>query len=134
MKSENTESIREKILNLIESEYESDAAFERAVGLADKTVNNWRRGRSASFMRMLPRLCDTFRVNITELMDIPISGDTSNLSEDELHLLTVYRRARPLPTPMRTALAEVLENTIEMYLRSYTEVKRTDRRRGAKKQ
>ena len=134
MKSENTESIREKILNLIESEYESDAAFERAVGLADKTVNNWRRGRSASFMRMLPRLCDTFRVNITELMDIPISGDTSNLSEDELHLLTVYRRARPWPTPMRTALAEVLENTIEMYLRSYTEVKRTDRRRGAKKQ
>lgn len=134
MKNENTESIREKILNLIESEYESDAAFERAVGLADKTVNNWRRGRSASFMRMLPRLCDTFRVNITELMDIPISGDTSNLSEDELHLLTVYRRARPLPTPMRTALAEVLENTIEMYLRSYTEVKRTDRRRGAKKQ
>lgn len=134
MKNENTDSIREKILNLIESEYESDAAFERAVGLADKTVNNWRRGRSASFMRMLPRLCDTFRVNITELMDIPISGDTSNLSEDELHLLTVYRRARPLPTPMRTALAEVLENTIEMYLRSYTEVKRTDRRRGAKKQ
>ena len=113
MKNENTDSIREKILNLIESEYESDAAFERAVGLADKTVNNWRRGRSASFMRMLPRLCDTFRVNITELMDIPISGDTSNLSEDELHLLTVYRRARPLPTPMRTALAEVLENTIE---------------------
>ena len=134
MKNENTENIRTKILNLIESEYESDAAFERAIGLADKTVNNWRRGRSASFMRMLPRLCDTFRVNITELMDIPISGDTSNLSEDELHLLTVYRRARPLPTPMRTALAEVLENTIEMYLRSYTEVKRTDRRRGAKKQ
>ena len=134
MKNENTENIRTKILNLIESEYESDAAFERAIGLADKTVNNWRRGRSASFMRMLPRLCDTFRVNITELMDIPISGDTSNLSEDELHLLTVYRRARPLPTPMRTALAEVLENTIDMYLRSYTEVKRTDRRRGAKKQ
>ena len=134
MRNENTESIRAKILSLIEAEYESDAAFERALGLADKTVNNWRRGRSASFMRMLPRLCDVFRVNITEIMDIPLSGGTSDLSEDELHLLTVYRRSRPLPTPMRVALAEVLESTIEMYLKSYTEVKRTDRRRGAKKQ
>lgn len=134
MKNENTDKIRAKILNLIESEYESDAAFERALGLADKTVNNWRRGRSASFMRMLPRLCDIFRVNITELMDIPLSGDTSDLSEDELHLLTVYRRARPLPTPMRTALAEVLERTVEMYLTAYTEVKRTEHKRGTKKQ
>ena len=133
MKNENTESIRAKILSLIEAEYESDAAFERSLGLADKTVNNWRRGRSASFMRMLPRLCDVFRVNITELMDIPLSGDTSDLSEDELHLLTVYRRSRPLPTPMRTALAEVLESTIEMYLKAYAEVKRSNTKRGAKK-
>ena len=75
MKNENTDKIRAKILNLIESEYESDAAFERALGLGDKTVNNWRRGRSASFMRMLPRLCDTFRVNITELMDGDLFGE-----------------------------------------------------------
>ena len=38
MKNENTERIRERVISLIESEYESDAAFERALGLAE---NNW---------------------------------------------------------------------------------------------
>ena len=71
MKNENTESIRAKILSLIEAEYESDAAFERDLGLVDKTVNNWRRGRSASFMKMLPRLTEVFSVSISQIMDIP---------------------------------------------------------------
>ena len=44
MSKENTEAIREKILSLVESEFESDAAFEREMGLSEKTVNNWRRG------------------------------------------------------------------------------------------
>ena len=38
MKNDNTAVIRDKILALIEAEYESDAAFERAVGLADKAT------------------------------------------------------------------------------------------------
>ncbi len=39
MKQDNTERIRARILALIEAEFESDAAFERAMGLGDKTVN-----------------------------------------------------------------------------------------------
>ena len=45
---------RERILALIENEYDSDAAFEREMELPPKTVNNWRRGRSSSFMKILP--------------------------------------------------------------------------------
>ena len=60
MSSENAEKIRERILSLIDSEFESDAAFERALGLSEKTVNNWRRGRSASFMRILQKLSELF--------------------------------------------------------------------------
>ena len=50
---ENNERIRERVLSLIDSEFESDAAFEREMELPEKTVNNWRRGRSASFMKIL---------------------------------------------------------------------------------
>lgn len=132
MKNGNTEQIRARILTLIESEYESDAAFERAIGIPYKTVNNWRRGRSSSFMRILPRLSEVFRVNISELMDIPLSGDTSNLSEDELYLLSLYRHARPLPQTMRVALGETLEHTIKLYIAAYTEVKRMDNRKSTK--
>jgi len=133
MKADNTERIRVRILTLIESEFESDAAFERAMGLGDKTVNNWRRARSASFMKMLPKLSEVFKVNIGELMDMPLRRDTSELSEEELHLLKLYRRSRSMPDPMRKALRETLETTINLYINSCNDVKAAAKRRGPKK-
>ena len=123
MNGENEEKIRERILSLIDSEFESDAAFERTVGLPEKTVNNWRRGRSASYMKMLPQLSEQFRVNVGELLDMPLRTDTSELSEDELHLLLLYRKSRTMPQKLRTALRETLENTINLYIRSASELK-----------
>ena len=123
MNNENAEKIRERILSLIDSEFDRDAAFERALGLSEKTVNNWRRGRSASYMKMLPRLAEEFRVNVGELLDMPLSRDTSELSEDELHLLHLYRRSRTMPQKLRIALRETLETTIELYIKSATELK-----------
>ena len=129
-KKEENERVRARVLSLIDAEFESDASFERTLGLADKTVNNWRRGRSASFMRMLPTLTELFRVNVTELLDMPISDDASLLSEDEQHLVTLYRRSRTMPQAMRRALRETLEGTISLYLTAWTEAKRE---RGKKK-
>ena len=111
-----TDKIRERVLSLVDSEFESDAAFEREMGLREKTVNNWRRGRSASFMRMLPVLSEKFGVNVGEILDIPLSGDSTELSEEEIEILTLYRRAHVLPKKMRRALKETLESTINMYI------------------
>lgn len=122
MNKENTEKIRERVLSLIESQFESDAAFERALSLREKTVNNWRRGRSASFTKMLPILAERFGVNVGELLDIPLKKNTSELSEEELHLLHLYRKSRVLPVKMRAALRDTLETTINMYISSYQEV------------
>ena len=133
MKTDNVERIRARIISLIESEFESDAAFERALSLPDKTVNNWRRARSASFMKMLPRLSETFNVNISELMDIPLRRDTSELSDEELHLLRLYRRSRSMPDTMRRALRETLETTINLYIATNEELKEAPKRRGPKK-
>lgn len=121
MKNEQSEKIREKILGLIEYEFESDAAFERAMGLPTKTVNNWRRGRSSSFMKMLPKLCDAFGTSPSELLDIPLSKDGGELSEDEIRLLNLYRRSKTLPSGLRVALAENLENTIKLYIAACTD-------------
>ena len=123
MTAENNEKIRQRILSLIDTEFESDAAFERAMGLRDKTVNNWRRGRSASYMKMLPTLSERFSVNVGELLDIPLRKDTSELSEDELHLLHLYRRSRTMPPKMRAALRETMENLITLYIKSASELK-----------
>lgn len=118
MKNQTTESTREMLLSLIEAEYESDAAFERAIGLPEKTVNNWRRGRSASFMKMLPVLSERFGVHVGALMDMPLKGEAAELSEEELHLLHLYRKSRTLPKEMRSALIETVETTIRLYIKS----------------
>ena len=133
MNHESEEKIRERILSLIDSEFESDAAFERELGLAEKTVNNWRRGRSSSYMKMLPRLSEEFRVNVGELLDMPLRADTSELSEDELHLLHLYRKSRTMPQKLRTALRETLENTINLYIRSASELKSKSRKQQKEK-
>ena len=126
MSGENTDRIRTRILSLIDSEFESDAAFERELSLADKTVSNWRRGRSASFMKMLPALSERFGVNVGELLDIPITSDSSELSEDEISLLELYRKTRPLPSKARAALRETLEAAITLYLSSHNEGKKRE--------
>lgn len=128
MNREESENIRERILSLIDSEFESDAAFERAMGLSEKTVNNWRRGRSSSYMKMLPRLSDEFRVNVGELLDMPLRSDTSELSDDELHLLHLYRKSRTMPQKLRVALRETLENVISLYIKSSSEIKAKSRK------
>ena len=133
MNGQNQENIRERILSLIDSEFESDAAFERALGLADKTVNNWRRGRSASYMKMLPTLSEVFKVNVGELLDMPLRSDTSELSEEELHLLHLYRKSRTMPPKLRTALRETLEGVINLYIKSSSEIKATKRRASQEK-
>ena len=130
MKNEATERIRARILALIESEFESDAAFERAMDIPDKTVNNWRRGRSSSCLKLLPELSMRFRVNVGELMDIPLRKDTSELSEEELHLLHLYRKSRSMPEKMRSSLRKTLETTIELYLSTYTEIKAKAKSKG----
>ena len=132
MSNQTTESTRLMLLSLIEAEYESDAAFERALGLPEKTVNNWRRGRSASFMKMLPLLSERFRVQVGALMDMPLRGEAAELSEEELHLLHLYRRSRTLPAQMRKALAETVEATIRLYIQS-AETLAQEKKRSTKK-
>ncbi len=116
MKYENCETIRERLLLLIAAEYESDAAFERACGLAEKTVNNWRRGRSASFMKMLPLLAEKFHMPVSEFLDLPLGKSGSELSDEEWKLLRLYRKTRTLPKERRAALAATLESVITLYL------------------
>lgn len=129
---QDSEQVRRRVLSLIDSEFESDAAFERAMGLGDKTVNNWRRGRSASYMKLLPKLSETFGIGISELLDMPLRRDSAELSDDELRLLQQFRRSRTLPKEMRASLRETLEMVINLYVKSANEMKSAARERRRK--
>ena len=123
MKDLNAEKIRERVLSLIDSEFESDVAFEKEMELPSKTVNNWRRRLSSSYMKILPKLSERFKVNVSELLDMPILGESSELSEDEIHILTLYRKSRTLPTKLRQSLSESIESIINLYLKTAAELK-----------
>ena len=129
---ENQEKVRERVLLLIDAEFGSDAAFERTMGLAQKTVNNWRRERSSSYMKMLPEISEKFGINIGELLDMPVRHDTSELSDDEIRLLQSYRRTRTLPKELREALCQTIDGVIDLYVHSSQQFKES-KRRGTKK-
>lgn len=112
------EAARERILSLIDAEFESDAAFERELGIPDKTVNNWRRGRSASFMKMLPELAAALSVTVVDLLDLPLSEGAVELSPEEREIIALYRRAKVLSPEQRAALDKTLGAVIDMYIDS----------------
>ena len=124
MKNENSKDICGKVISLIESEYDSDAAFERAAGLGPKTVNNWRRGKSSSYMKMLPELSELFEVSVGEILDMPVTGGT-DISDDEAELLTLYRKSAVLSPKQRLALYKTLESVIELYISSAPQKKKS---------
>lgn len=74
-------------------------------------------------MKILPKLSERFKVNVGELLDMPILGESSELSEDEIHILTLYRKSRTLPTKLRQSLSESIESIINLYLKTAAELK-----------
>ena len=46
----------ERILKKAATCYKSDAAFERELGLTERTIANWKSGKSKSYLKMLPRI------------------------------------------------------------------------------
>ena len=107
------------IFALIEMRYGSDAAFERAANLPPKTVNNWRRGRSSSYMKLLPELAALFGVSVRDLLHAKEDDEGAvHLTAQEQEFLTMFRAAEGLSERERTALTETIRNTIDLYLAS----------------
>ncbi len=105
--------IGQAVLRLIPERFSSDAAFERAANLAPKTVSNWRRGRSATYMKMLPRLELLLGEEFSAyLHETPASG--SGLSREEERLLRAWRATEELPPEARKSLLTTVLNIMKL--------------------
>ena len=104
------ERIREKVLRLIDLKYESDVAFERAAALPSKTVSNWRRGRSTSYMRQLGTIAPLLGIHAADFL---LDAGSDDYSQRLLHL---WRRTEVLPPEERAALTKTLSEVIRLYL------------------
>ena len=65
---------------------------------------------------MLPLLAEKFHMPVSEFRDLPLGKSGSELSDEELKLLRLYRKSRTLPKERRAALAATLESVITLYL------------------
>ena len=84
-------------------------------------------------MKMLTPLSERFSVSVAELLDLPLENASSELSDDEVHLLKLYRKSRTMPPKMRTALRESIESMISLYIKTSNELKanaRDTRKKG----
>ena len=106
----------EVLFSLIDLKFGSDAAFERAANLPPKTVNNWKRGRSSSFMKMLPELAALFGVSVRDLLCTEEEESTATLTVQEQQFLALFRATSGLSDKERAALTETVRKTIDLYL------------------
>ena len=109
------ERIREKVLRLIDLKYDSDAAFEHAACLPPKTVSNWRRGRSTSYMKQLGKIAPLLGIHAADFL---LDAGSDDYGQRLLHL---WRRTEVLPPEERAALTETLSQVIRLYLSSHKE-------------
>ncbi len=117
MSHESVTQTGEKLFALIDLKFGSDAAFERAANLPPKTVNNWRRGRSASFLKMLPELAELFGIPVRDLVDSTGGASPAQvLTAEEEEFLALFRSTGKLSERERAALTETIRSTVDLYL------------------
>ncbi len=116
MGQEHVMQVGERIFAMIDAIYGNDAAFERAANLPPKTVNNWRRGRSASYMKLLPEIAALFEIPVNDILGVAGGENTPALSPEEEEILAMYRAAGDLSEAERSALTATIRNTIGLYL------------------
>lgn len=78
-----------RILNLNSSKGNSDKTLELELKLKPKTVNNWKRGLSEGYMKMLPQLADYFDVSVDYLLG-RTENEQSDVSKDKFPSEEIY--------------------------------------------
>ncbi len=105
--------IVQTLVALINERYPSHADFERDMGLNPKTVNNWIRGTSSSFYKILPELSEALDVTPNYLLGF----SERELESDETEILSAYRRAGHLSDKERKKLIATIKNIIDLKIR-----------------
>lgn len=57
-----------RLFHLIDTQFPSYAAFEKELGLSPRTLNNWKMGKSTSYLKMLPTLAKALQTTTAYLL------------------------------------------------------------------
>ncbi len=110
---EDEETVLANLLFLIRERFGTDVAFERAAGIPPKTVSNWRRGISSSFMKQLPALAALLQVRLVDLLP-PDAVD-----EGEAAFLKLYRKTAAMLPEERHRFLITMQELMGLYIDKY---------------
>ena len=116
----------EKIQKLILEKFGTDKAFEDALGIPNRTVNDWKRGKSKSYMKLIPSIAIACGVstdyllmdNLTEEKNNPLDDEASN-GKDKLEGVHFYTPPAHLRKSNYTPPASPIEGV-------WTDIKKSD--------
>ncbi len=88
-----------RILELSKNYYQSDADFEKALGVKPKTIFNWKRETSKTYYQMLPLICRLLKASSDYLLGINTNLDKKaqpELTNDKQALIDFYDKLSEL--------------------------------------
>lgn len=107
----------DKILALIGTKYPSDAAFESKHGLKPKTVYEWKRKRSKSYMDIVVQIATDFNVTTDYLLGVEVGNRQENAPERDDKLRLIARRITEIPEKDREKVLAIFEATLDTFLK-----------------
>ena len=90
------------------------ASFERELGLPPKTVSNWRRGVSHSYLALLPQIARLLGTTTDALLGEAEKAEEEWQKEVQ-RLYRIFAKAKQLPPHRRQALYRTLEDVMSLY-------------------
>lgn len=111
-----------RLLNLIETQYPSYAAFEKTLNLPAQTVKGWKKGESNSYLETLPNLAGALNTTSSYILGewhvqnpegLSFSGQQKETQRNHLKKLQRYK----LPSKF----SQILRQRFSMYKDAYVE-------------
>lgn len=109
-------SIIDKIITLLEENNRTQKELTDFLGLDKSTFSAWKNGKSQSYNKYLSKIAEFFNVSTDYLLGNETPQEPSDKTEREVKLIA--RKTKDLPEEDREALLELLNSTVDTFLKA----------------
>ena len=106
------ETILNNILDLFKNSQKSDAELEREIGLPQKSIYEWRKGRTKSYKKYIDKIAKFFNVPAEHILNLSFYHDIGYIIREE-------RNSQSITLKELANQIGISEKTLSEYERDY---------------
>lgn len=106
----------EKILSLIQERGIEQQKLAAHLGINKQTISDWKSGKTKSYTKYIDKIAEFFNVSTDYLLSNEAPQEPSDKTEREVKLIA--RKTKDLPEEDREALLELLNSTVDTFLKA----------------